>query len=251
MSLFEDSLNLLNGNSFSNVEVNESYLYIDSPKIFCDYLVPLRFLSKFDGDKSYQQYLNALNLNKNIAYYIKDSLLDDYKLYLKKIGLSQDSVDCFVSKKILSKRKKIDLKSTKMFEVNENNINEYLEFSLKTKPNFANEEDYNIFFYNQIKYPKTNKKVFRSYILSLNSNIIATISVIYDLNQSLAYIHNLKITPALKATAYAKILLENIFKICELNNIHKVFSIIDYKSSNFKLLKKLKFKTIYKFYVYS
>lgn len=251
MNIFEDSINLLKGAAFTNIQVNDSYLYLESPAIFSEYIVPLTYLDKFDSQSAHDLFLNLQENDKNISYYIRQTLVDEYRDYFKRLKLSEDYVDSYMVKEVIEPIE-FDSNGTLLVEVEEDFFEDYKYTALEIFNNWANEEDY-VNYFNQLskEHTKDFTKVFKDYVLTLNNTIVSIGSTIYDIEMNLAYIHNAGTVSDYRRNGYFNILNNLIINEAVRMGINRIYSITEQGSESYNAYKKLGFKEEDVYYSFS
>lgn len=249
MNIFEDSINLLKGAAFSNIQVEDSFIFLESPAIFSEYIVPLTFLDKFDTAYADDIFNIELEKEKNISYYIRQTLVDDYYEYLKGLKLSQDYIDSYM---VLTPVDLLDFddKNTSLIEVTEENFNAFKATALEIFANWSNEEDYVDYFSNLSK-TNTETRMFKDYILEYNGAIVSIASVILDKDLNIAYIHNAGTVEEFRRNGYFNIINSFIINKILQQGIARVYSITEKDGESYNAYKNLGFKEQDSYYSFS
>lgn len=251
MNIFEDSINLLKGAAFTNIKVTESYLFLESPAILSEYIVPLTFLNQFNSQEAHDLFLNEQDQGKNISYYLRSTLLDDYKDYFNKLRITEDYVDSYMLK-LLENKEQIENNDTILEEVNDSNFEEYKLNALEIFNTWSNEEDY-VSYFNQLSKSSSNgeEKFYKDYVLTLNKSIVSIGSVIFDIDMNLAYVHNAGTVTDYRRNGYFYILNKCIINKALEYGINRIYSITEKDSDSFNAYTKLGFKEVDHYYSFS
>lgn len=250
MKIFEDSINLLKGAAFSNIKVFDSYLFLESSPIFNEYIVPLTFLDKFDTQAAHELFLNEIEENKNISYYLRQTLVSDYSDYFKSLKLSEDYIDSYMLY-LASDYINIDYKETELVEVEENNFEEYKSAALEIFESWSNEEDY-VTYFNQLSMESTNdEKTFKDFLLLQNKQVVSIGSAIFDKTNNLTYIHNAGTHTEFRRNGFFNIINTYIINISLDMNISRIYSIVEKDGDSYNAYKKIGFKEEDSYYSFS
>jgi len=249
MNIFEDSINLLKGAAFSNIQMEDSFIFLESPAIFSEYIVPLTFLDKFDTQASDEIFNQELEQDKNISYYIRQTLVDDYSDYLKGLKLSMDYIDSYM---VLDLETDIifDDKNTKLIEVTESNFDDYKDIALEIFSNWGNEEDY-VDYFNNLSKTNTPARMFKDYILEYNGSIVSIASIIIDTELNIAYIHNAGTVTEFRRNGYFNIINSYIINTAFDLGVSRFYSITEKDGESYNAYKKLGFKEQDSYYSFS
>jgi len=249
MNIFEDSINLLKGAAFSNIQVEDSFIFLESPAIFSEYIVPLTFLDKLDTALADDIYSREVEQDKNISYYIRQTLLDDYSDYLKGLKLSQDYIDSYMVLNVLNPIEFEDNNAT-LAEVTSDNFKQFKSAALQIFESWGNEEDY-VNYFNELGKNNTSEKSFKDYILEYNGSVVSIASVIFDTELNLAYIHNAGTLPEFRRNGYFNIINSFIINKAFELGISRVYSITEKGGESYNAYKKLGFKEEDTYYSFS
>lgn len=248
MNIFEDSINLLKGTAFTNIVVKESYIFLEAPAIFNEYIVPLTFLDKFETQEAHDLFLTKGD-STNLSYYIRNTLLDDYTDYLNSLDLSLDYVDVYLtytSNEILNP----ELNDCELRKVDEEFFDEYKQVALEIFPNWSNEEEY-VEYFNNLSKEKNTDKIYTDYALIKDGQIISIASTIYDVKANLAYIHNAGTVLEYRRKGYFtlinKLLINKAFDL----GINRSYVIVEKDSESFNAYKKIGFNEEDEYYSFS
>jgi len=250
MNIFEDSINLLKGAAFTNIKTEESFLFLESPAIFNEYIVPLTFLDKFDTQTADDLFNQEMEDNKNISYYLRQTLVDDYQAYFANLKLSRDYIDSYMvynTKDFLE----IDIKETKLLEVTKENFDDYKETALELFESWSNEGDYVDYFNKLAEEHNTEDKIFKDFLLKLDNQTVSIASVIFDVQMNLAYIHNAGTLNEFRRNGYFNIINSFIINKAFDLGITRTYSITEKDGESYYAYKKLGFKEEDAYYSFS
>lgn len=240
MNIFEDSINLLKGAAFTNIQVEDSFIFLESPAIFSEYIVPLTFLDKFDTQSADDLYNKNLEENKNISYYIRQTLVSDYEDYLEGLKLSQDYIDSYMVL-IIKDYIDFDIKETTLIDVKDENFEEYKEKALELFESWTNEEEY-VEYFNSLSKENNDDKIFKDYLLKWNGEVVSIASIIFDVEMNLAYIHNAGTLPEFRRNGYFNIINSFLINKAFELGITRVYAITEKDGESYSAYKKLGFK---------
>lgn len=249
MNIFEDSINLLKGAAFTNIQVEDSFIFLESPAIFSEYIVPLTFLDKFDTQTADDLYSRDLEDNKNISYYIRQTLVSDYEDYLRSLKLSQDYIDSYM---VLHIKDYLDFdnKETILVEVKDENFEEYKASALELFQSWSNEEEY-VEYFNSLSKENNDSKIFKDYILKLNGEIVSIASIIFDVEMNLAYIHNAGTLPQFRRNGYFNVMNSFLVNKAFELGITRAYAITEKDGESYYAYKKMGFKEEDSYYSFS
>ncbi len=250
MNIFEDSINLLKGSAFTEITVNDTFIFLESPAIFSEYIVPLTWLDKFDTQTAHELFLKESEEEKNISYYIRHTLQSEYSGYLKSLKLSHDYTDSYMVNE-LKTLTKFDDKGTTLLEVTENTFEEYKAIALDIFNTWVNEEDYVNHFHNLAINQQSETKNFKDFCLTLNDTIVSIASVVWDTEMNLAYIHNAGTLIDFRKNGYFTIINGYLANYLFNLGITRIYAIVEKDSDSQNIYRRLNFKEQDTYYSYS
>ena len=207
---------------------------LDDP--WYNFLIPKVNSSKLNQDKVNEVIKTEKDRGLSLAYYIHESLYEDYKNYLPQKDYVAD--DTFIS---VTLDKPFNIIGQEIVELTEEYFEEYIKLTKECFPDWENEEKYSKLIFNLGD--KVENRRLKTHLILEDGEIAAFGSVIIDPDQNLAYLHNAGTRKQSRNKGYFSSIIKEECNIALKAGVREIYGLAEDGTSSHRILTKMGFET--------
>lgn len=243
LSLFDKILN-------SSVYPCETFLHVKSyyKDIWYNFIVPTVGVNTFNFDEAQKIIEHENEDGVSVSYYVNHELYTQFKSALVALGKEEVVAEMYM---YLNVNQPLQVENAnKIKELSQENLQDYLNKSQLCFPEWENNRDYSLqFFEYSQKQPFTNKTV-KNFVLVEQNEVVSFGSIIVDTEARLAYLHNSGTSPNHRKKGYHTELIKHRINIALEHGVNEVYAIVEENSKSQVNMQRLGFEAGDKFYIF-
>ncbi len=209
-----------------------------------NFIVPIVDYDELDINEVKKVVEQEKSAGKKLSYYIHEDLKNSYIEKLPKESFLGD--DAFMQKTINHPFK---LKNENIYELQNENIEEYIQLAKSCFSDWDDEEDYTKLF---IGFGEKKGDCILKTILLFEDDVVASFgSVIIAPHINLAYLHNMGTHVEFRKRGYASEITKHLCNLALKYEASDVYALVEPDGGSYNLLKKFDFIAKQHFYIYS
>lgn len=247
MNIFILGQKLLKGVFYSEVIENVVFIYYRSvfKENFYNLLIPNQRENTIpiDWPTIQCQIKTETELGRGVSLYISEDQIDKSQSDLLNHGYKKDIDDLYVWKEL---DKKYEIPSLDFIEVNESNLNLFIQASAECFPDFPNNTEYCEFCFkiSSTGIDKRNLNV----LIMVNNQVAAFGSVLVSRELKIAYLHNLGTLAQFRRRGYFDALVKYLSNYAFQNGASIIYANVEDGGASHNGFTKLGYKKDSKFY---